>query len=233
MKKHMFLLLAALLQAPLATPAFAADQGLNFVPVVVETFTSKYCPNCPAGETTLAKYADGRNDFIVVLEHVDYWDNPANKQIDPLGNPDFTQRQYDYSNRLGRRPGEVFTPAPILDGNNMATPPLWMGWDGVLEKSMQNNFKVALTLAKKPDGGLEVTAPKEQKLDGLSLTLLAIEKNPEKPSLWQARAMGIKNISGAVTSLTRAEVPAGGSHLMVLLQESGGGAVKGMGMVAR
>jgi hypothetical protein len=213
--------------AALAAPAWAAT------PVVVETFTSKYCPNCPAGEATLNSKAAGRSDYMVVLEHVDYWDDAANHHVDPLGSPDFTQRQYDYSNRLGNRPGEVFTPAPILDGNLMATPPLWLGWDGMVDKAEAANKKIQLALKPLPGGAWQVNLPAGAKTQGESLTLLAIEKNPERPNLWQARAMNTAPVAGASTTIQKPMVPQGGSHLLVLLQESGGGAVTGMGMAGR
>jgi hypothetical protein len=215
--------------AVFALPALAAPA----TPVVVETFTSKYCPNCPAGEATLNSKAEGHTDYMVVLEHVDYWDDPANHHIDPLGSPDFTQRQYDYSNRLGNRPGEVFTPAPILDGNLMAKPPLWLGWGDIVDKAEAANRKMKLGLKPLPGGAWQVDLPAGAKTQGESLTLLAIEKNPERPNLWQARAMNSVPVSGASTTIQKPMVPQGGDHLLVLLQESGGGAVTGMGMVSR
>jgi hypothetical protein len=219
--------LMGVLLAGVALPAFATT------PVVVETFTSEYCPNCPAGEATLNSKAEGRSDFMVVLEHVDYWDDLANNHKDPLGSPDFTQRQYDYSNRLGSRPGEVFTPAPILDGNSMATPPLWLGWDGVMDKALAANKKVTLKVAPLPGGAWKVEAPAGTKTLGMSLTLLAIEKSSHRANLWQAKAMNVVPVSAASMTVQKAMAPQGGSHLLVLLQETGGGPVLGYGLVSR
>lgn len=217
-----FLLLLSLAVAP----AWGAT------PVVVETFTSQYCPNCPAAETTLNSRAAGRSDFMVLLEHVDYWDNPASNHVDPLGNPDFTQRQYDYSNRLGRRPGEVFTPQPIFDGARLAAPPLWLGFDGVLNQALAANVKAELKLKPRTDGGLDVSIPPGTPLQNAALTVLSIEKSRERPNLWQARGVSMVDAKGVATAIDRARVPAGGSHLLVLLQEPGGPVV-GMGMVGR
>jgi hypothetical protein len=78
-----------------------------------------------------------------------------------------------------------------------------------------------------------VDLPAGAKTSGESLTLLAIEKNPERPNLWQARAMNVASVSGASTTIQKPMVPQGGSHLLVLLQEQGGGAVTGMGLSPR
>jgi hypothetical protein len=231
----LFLSLPALLLScfPVPLPAWAADAAAQAAPpVVVETFTSRFCPNCPAGEASLNGYADGRHDFMVVLEHVDYWDNPAENHIDPLGSPDFTQRQYDYSNRLGRRPGEVFTPQPILDGNSVASPPFFLNWAGTLDKALAANHKGTLTLAKNGDGWL-VSLPAGTPAKNLELALFSLEKGAHHPNLWEARGLTRHEVNGTTTHLRAAELPKGGSHLLVLLEEPGGGRITASALISR
>ena len=136
-----------------AASTFAQDAK---PPVLIELFTSKFCPNCPATERQFAKMADEQPDLLVVQQHVDYWDRGEMK--DPYGSPDITQRQYDYSNTVGRRPGEVFTPQPILDGAKMVAPPMWLNLKDALSNARANNTKAALKPVR--DGkGLSVALP--------------------------------------------------------------------------
>ncbi|MCP5405074.1 MAG: DUF1223 domain-containing protein [Pseudomonadaceae bacterium] len=180
---------------------------------VVEVFTSKYCPSCPAAESYLRKEALENPNLLVVLENVDYWNGPG--RIDPDSNPDFTQRQYDYSNLLADRPGKVFTPQPVLNGRVVADPPLWLSWSGALKKAPA--IPTTLQASATAKGGLIVSLaskPKDAELTVIGLTPI------EGTKLWRAKGVKQFPVTGTTVSLDSARLPAG-TDALILLQEAG------------
>jgi hypothetical protein len=99
----------------LAGPCRAAPER----PVLVELFTSQGCASCPPAETLLGDLAK-RPNVLALAWHVDYWDGLGWK--DKFSFHDATQRQFDYSERLGR--DNVYTPQLVVDGDSQA-----IGWD--------------------------------------------------------------------------------------------------------
>lgn len=110
MKKYILLFALSLVN----TPTFAEPQP------IIELFTSFNCPACPAADN-YAKAMQDNNEALILSYHVDYWNNDT--FTDPYSHFDFTQRQYDYSNVIGARPGRVFTPQMIVDGMAEVKPP--------------------------------------------------------------------------------------------------------------
>lgn len=213
----------ALLMALVTLPAWAAEP-----PTVVELFTSKYCPSCPAAESYLRKEAAGDTNLLVVMENVDYWDHPP-AQVDPYGKTEFTERQYDYSNLLSDRPGKVFTPQPIINGAVVANPPLFFGWGSALEQGRAVH-PAALSLSQAPGGGLIISLPEGVKMGPThELTLIGMDKE-EGTALW--RAKGITPISkrGDTIPVAAAQVPPG-SHVLALVQLAGPGKVVASGVI--
>jgi hypothetical protein len=85
-------------------------------PVVVELFTSQGCGSCPLADRFLGELS--RQPGIIALSlNVDYWDYLGWR--DTLGNPDCTQRQRAYANRLGI--GTLFTPQMVINGSKSVT----------------------------------------------------------------------------------------------------------------
>ncbi|HSF91770.1 MAG TPA: DUF1223 domain-containing protein [Paracoccaceae bacterium] len=82
-------------------------------PVVVELFTSQGCNSCPPADAFLEELAD-RDDVLPLAFHVDYWDYLGWK--DDFASREFTQRQYDYSKRWGKR--SVYTPQMVVAGES-------------------------------------------------------------------------------------------------------------------
>jgi hypothetical protein len=208
--------------ACLFTPAAFAQP-----PVVLELFTSKFCPNCPAAEKQIEKMAAENNHVLVLQQHVDYWDRGPQK--DPYGSPDLTQRQYDYSNTVGRRPGEVFTPQPILDGTTMLMPPLGFGKMGsALEKAQSANTKAALaptvvnhTLLVELPEAVATKAP-EVWVFGTE----PIHNGPVHRVLGMAQA-AVHNGKASLSQLPK------GKNLVVIAQSPGGGPVLAVGQTPR
>ena len=80
-------------------------------PIVVELFQSQGCSSCPPANLALNAIADTKN-VIALNFSVTYWDRLGWKDV--FGDPDYTQRQYNYANALGD--SNVYTPQVILNG---------------------------------------------------------------------------------------------------------------------
>lgn len=216
-----------LMAALLATAGMAnADSGKT--PLVVEMFTSKFCPSCPMAESKLEGVAKDNPDLLVIFEHVDYWDRHGKK--DPYGLADITQRQYDVGNALGRRSGEVFTPMPLIEGQILVKPPLMFTWGSALEDGRKLPEKPRLETVRNAEGDLEVTVPPALYAANRELWILAIEPVPEE-KVWRVRGITQGNLQGKkgdkvhVANALLADAPA----YVALLQESGPSKIVAMG----
>ena len=81
--------------------------------MIVELFTSQGCSSCPPADAYLKTLHD-KPSIIALSYHVDYWDYLGWR--DTLGNPDFSQRQYDYAAARGDK--DVYTPQMVVNGRN-------------------------------------------------------------------------------------------------------------------
>ena len=115
MIKHLPLLLVPLGLAGAAWAAMPAKAPVPSAqaPVVVELFQSQGCSDCPPAQANLNAIAD-RPDVIALSFGVTYWDHLGWK--DSFASPRFTERQWDYARRNGRR--EVATPQMWINGRS-------------------------------------------------------------------------------------------------------------------
>lgn len=89
--------------------------------VLLELFTSQGCYSCPPAEKLLAERYLDEPDLLALEFHVDYWDDLVyfgSSWADPFSSPDYTQRQVDYAESIGRNP---FTPQLIVQGSYSAS----------------------------------------------------------------------------------------------------------------
>ncbi|NCO03556.1 MAG: DUF1223 domain-containing protein [Alphaproteobacteria bacterium] len=104
----MFLIMLGACLALLSNAA-ANDSAPQKPPVVVELFTSEFCPACPPADQYLAKLSNEAN-MITLGCHVTYFQGRSD-----LGRPFCSQRQFDYMRQLrGKSP---FTPQFVINGH--------------------------------------------------------------------------------------------------------------------
>lgn len=85
-------------------------------PVVIELFTSEGCSDCPPADALLAQLSrqrvSGNAEFILLEEHVDYWNSPV--WTDRFSSSDFTERQNLYVRQFHL--ASAYTPQMVVDG---------------------------------------------------------------------------------------------------------------------
>ncbi|MBJ2124478.1 thioredoxin family protein [Flavobacterium sp. IB48] len=112
---------------------FSQNNSKGFA--LLELYTSEGCSSCPPADELLGKIQNEYRDknVYVLAYHVDYWDKQGWKDI--FSNADFTKRQYDYAQFLGKEP--IYTPQVIINGKT--------DYIGSQETSLRNGIKSVLS----------------------------------------------------------------------------------------
>jgi|GEM_PF-2017042 len=208
-------------------------------PILVEMFTSFNCPACPAAD----HYAKGmveKNKALVLSYHVDYWN--TKDFTDPFSHFNFTQRQYDYSNVVGERPGKVFTPQMVVNGAQAIKPPFAAKVPLAL-KSPKHSITQSIDFARLGDE-IKLNFPR---IGGFDFPVLWVVgyNNTKKITLTEGSHKGRKAIA-VNTVMYLAELPYTGEssitlgkhqiprteNLAVFLQGAGPGNILALGTLA-
>lgn len=152
------------------TPAKAQAQS----PIVVEIFTSKYCPACPRGDKNFNTLIAENPNIIGLSCHVSYFDKGTRK--DRLSKPFCDARQNIYRQTL--KTGGIFTPMMIFNGREFTT--------GIKTKELQKLKNKAKNDKNHPVGifkngqYLDIALPSISLSKDASVWLMEIEKRPTK-----------------------------------------------------
>ncbi|WP_264537385.1 DUF1223 domain-containing protein [Flavobacterium sp. N1736] len=115
--------------------AFAQNNTDRKSFALLELYTSEGCSSCPPADELMGKIQneyEGKNVYVLSY-HVDYWDKQGWKDI--FSNPEYTKRQYDYAEFLGKEP--IYTPQLIINGK--------ADYIGSQEATVRNAVKATLS----------------------------------------------------------------------------------------
>ncbi|MDR3475561.1 MAG: DUF1223 domain-containing protein [Devosia sp.] len=140
--------LAALLIAPIAVPAVAAEVKAN-PRAVLELFTSEGCSSCPPADALLTNIAD-RPDIIALAYHVDYWDYIG--WADTFGAKANTDRQQAYAKAWNSN--NIYTPQLVVNGAHDVIGSRQTDVEGAIQ---QTGLPIPVALKVDGDGMLDVS----------------------------------------------------------------------------
>jgi len=223
----------------LALPALlrAEDCARAERPVVIELFTSEGCSSCPPADAAVSAFA-ARPDVLALAYHVDYWDSLGWR--DPYSQPDWTRRQEQYADALGQ--ATIGTPQMIVDGRQILT--------GALEiQSLPRHdarpaaVPVRLALG---EGALSVHLDANPGVERSEVTLIpylahavtAVRAGEnagrtllESHVVLGQRALGAWAGHPFDERVALADMPPAATHVAVLVQQAGPGAILGAACV--
>lgn len=152
--------------------AFAQNNTNKKGFALLELFTSEGCSSCPPADELMGKIQNEYQDknVYILSYHVDYWDKQGWKDI--FSNPDYTKRQYDYAEFLGKEP--IYTPQLIINGKT--------DYVGSQETIVRNAVKATLS---KPAATVDLSLQANQVNNDLELSY-NVEGIAKDGQLWIA-----------------------------------------------
>ncbi len=168
----------------ISTPAKAQSNS----PIVVEMFTSKYCPACPASDRNFNKLINENPNIIGLSCHVTYFNGRSRKDL--LSKAFCDARQNVYRGLL--RTGGIFTPMMVENGKSFTT--------GIKVKNIQDLKNKAQKHENQPVGiernrqYLDISLPSMALNKDATVWLIEVEKSPKQSGYTHYRN-NIKNIA--------------------------------------
>ncbi len=226
--------------ALLALPSLlqAEDCSRPDRPVVIELFTSEGCSSCPPAEAAVSAFA-ARPDVLALAYHVDYWDSLGWR--DPFSRPDWTRRQEQYAGALQQ--GTIGTPQMIVDGRRILTGPL-----EIQSLRLHDPRPAAVAVRLSLEGGaLSVHLDAKSSVERSDVTLIPYLAHAvtvvragenagrtlvESHVVLGQRALGAWGGHNFDERVALADIPPAATHVAVLVQQAGLGAIVGAACVA-
>ncbi len=202
--------------------ATQATQSAQTMPIVVELFTSKFCPACPNADHNFNQLIAKDPNIIGLSCHVSYFNR--NGRGDKLARPFCDARQNVY--KLALNTGGIYTPMTIINGSAVTT--------GIKQNELNPLIQKTKTAKNRPVGFLRngeylnISLPQINLPHGADIWLFEIENRPDEENYTHYRNT-VKNI----TKLLRwdgkklnmafpAEQKAGISYALIIQTYKGG-----------
>jgi hypothetical protein len=175
--KFRALVAAVLALAALSATAHAQTSPASERPrVVVELYTSQGCSQCPRANRLLGVFS--REPGVLALTFpVGIWDYLGWR--DTLAQPDFGERQRDYSVALHVR--GRFTPQLVFNGIRQSTASDWDDARTALDASRNDpapEDAVEVSITRLSDGRVRVSLPRNLNAAGTIIWILAFDPTP-------------------------------------------------------
>ena len=211
----------------LATTAWGASPR----PAIVELYTSEGCSSCPPAEALIEQLA--RQPGVLPLAfHVDYWDQLGWR--DRFSMKEATQRQSDLARALGL--GTIGTPQIVVDGRNA----VWgVDADNLSRALKAPRTDVPLSLERTEHELIVRTPPHDETYDVYvvgylpqAITRIGRGENAgrtitEVNVVRYIRKIGQSSGAAGEWKFPLGSLPRDASHVVVLLQKPGHGAIVG------
>ncbi len=174
------------LTALIPTQTYAQNSD---APIVLELFTSRYCPACPAADRNFSRLTDENPNIIGLSCHVTYFDGSARK--DELSKSFCDARQNIY--RYSLKTGGIFTPMMVINGEKFMT--------GIKPEHIQSIKNAEKITTNHPVGFLrngeylDISLPQTPLNHSASVWLFEIIKYPKQK--------GYGHYRGSVTNITK------------------------------
>lgn len=202
-------------------------------PAVLELYTSEGCSSCPPAETFIAELAQ-RPDVLPLSFHVDYWNDLGWRDIFTFA--DAAHRQHVYAS--GLRESSVYTPQAIIDGQKA-----FVGSDrrSILSALTETREGVAIRIARNA-GQLMVSVGPQPGAKAAEVLLIGYLREAtshigrgensgrtlqEFNIVRSLARLGRLNGSARDFSVPLSSLPQEATHVAVVLQTLGQGAITG------